>query len=1393
VKLEDLQREVRKLIARFRAEIEAAVDMGHTDISGATEMFLLELFQEAYGLPNLRNLNEERANFPGLDLGDEVTGTAFQITASRGLSKILESLKTVVHEGLHATYPHVKVFVATRKQRTYKQDTIDEATNGKLSFDAKEDVIDPGDLLKRFKTFDLDRLERVAAILRKHFPSESAPTIARALGEAMEHDLTHRYRQAVQRSTFPENAATDSFAELAEVAISEGSEQISRILRRRILLRAARSAALKRHLDTAERLLSAADGLEGPDSDIPARARIAEARGDVEFAVRLLRDEQDVDSVSTLLMVLARRDGDAAALAWAEERAVSLAGLTSNGAIALVQMHLRVERFDDARRALDRLTDSQVTESPYLLLLRSVVLLASVFSRADQGRILGGTPLYIGSATPVLSEPELIARLDAALQDLHHLLPILRELKLPQTTRAAENYVLWCELLHPHRRAQALARLRRDVTEPMKAIHCVQFAFAFDQDFDPGPMEAWLEKRAALGGLSDDELRAALVIRMHGAPARVAQLIASHRQRFQQSLGEALTLIIEVQALAAAKDATSAKVLLEAGKALLDASAMWRLNLEIAKAEGADPVIEHLRVYESTRTTEALRLLVDALMERADHRALGQYAELLYAETSDPRDMECAARAFANAGDDANFLRTMEGFPFLSERDPHLKRRYAWLLLQRGRLKQARQIAEDLRVGQQRDLNLEIALAVESGQWEQLAVPLAAYLDEPTRHDGLTLIRAAHLAHGAGHGPFQQLLAAAVRASPDDAQVLLGAYALAMESGLEEFKPEAHEWFRRALELSGPEGPVQQFELKELLTRQAEWSARSQSIDEAIIRGEMPLIIGAPALGASVVEALLGNFLRNSELADPRQRSLVPAFSGRRAPGRMVDVARVALDISAVLVLGWLGALPKVLAEFDQTLIPAGLLPDLFDGRRRARRAQKSRVIRARRIQSLIGHGLHTLELGISVAPGLAEEIGTELATLIEAARANNGVVLRPAPVHRLGLEEVRDADMSPYAAQLADMHSLLEALKAAGAVDLQTEQLARQYFRLQDAGWPNPVELERTRPIYVDSLSIAYLQATHLLEALIRTFDNVYVDASVANEAAAMVEAERRADDIARMVDAIREAISQADVDGKIVFGPRSARAESDELRDSSTLHLVSDLVDVEAVVVDDRALNKDLIATDGKNHHARAFTSLDVIEELHARRTISSDERLMFRHRLRVAGAALVPVDADEILSAAERSTLQMSAEFRAIRESIGLALIRKAPRFPGEVPWLIALSQATKGAIMEVWKRSSEVERAIALSDAILELRPNVIEWLSCWEGEAPPQWVEAVIRAMTAGLMLPIELSDVELRGAYNEWLDERILGPIRTLEPERYQGVIEHVRSLILNIARNDNE
>jgi hypothetical protein len=641
----------------------------------------------------------------------------------------------------------------------------------------------------------------------------------------------------------------------------------------------------------------------------------------------------------------------------------------------------------------------------------------------------------------------------------------------------------------------------------------------------------------------------------------------------------------------------------------------------------------------------------------------------------------------------------------------------------------------------------------------------------------------------------RDLIDAAVAKGGDDPNVLIGAYTLVLEAGLDEREEEAHGWFRRALDLSGPDGPVKQFELKDLLSQQAEWSEHSRSIGDAVAGGEMPLLVAAPGLRATLVDVLLGNLVRNAAAADSRKRSAITTFSGRRgAPMPVGAVQRLALDTSAVMVLGWLGLLPNVLDAFPEIMIPAGTLYEMFEGRGRIRRFQKSRLRRAEQIRDLIAQKrLKVARTMANPQDALAREIGAELAGLIRSAQANAGIVVRAAPVPRLGLEERRDADVSPYTSVLTDTHTVLRVLQGLGAVDQVTEETAKQYFAVQDKGWTAPPVPRTNQPIYLDSLSLIYLHTVGLLDAVVTSFDDVYIDASAKEDAFALIEHDHHAADVLRVIDDVRSAILKAHASGKIIFGPRWSQAdESVHTSNTPTLHLLGDLCGSDAVVFDDRFLNKEPFVADRAGRRARIVTSLDIIEEFQARGFLSAAERRMHRHRLRISGCCLVPLDAGEIKFAAQRSGQHPSPEFRAIRDSIDLPRMAEIPLFPAEIPWFMTINSAAKTSLVEIWNAEKDQAKAAAIADAIYSIYPKPEDWVACWKGQPPPGWIMAVNRVLRITLALPFELGDdPQTLDRYNEWLERAVLEPMRKSAPESYRAVVEYLKNFVLN-SRNDD-
>src|SRR5258706_7826655 len=84
-----------------------------------------------------------------------------------------------------------------------------------------------------------------------------------------------------------------------------------------------------------------------------------------------------------------------------------------------------------------------------------------------------------------------------------------------------------------------------------------------------------------------------------------------------------------------------------------------------------------------------------------------------------PRILDMPPNAYARVGDNENFLRLVEAHLGIMNADSRLMRHYGWQLMNRGRMKEAARTAELLQATPaDRDLNLEIAIAVEPGEAE---------------------------------------------------------------------------------------------------------------------------------------------------------------------------------------------------------------------------------------------------------------------------------------------------------------------------------------------------------------------------------------------------------------------------------------------------------------------------------------------------------------------------------------------------------------------------------------------------------------------------------------------------------------------------------------------------
>ena len=112
MELQEVQERIRKLMSRFVTDLKTAKAINWTDINHVSENVLIPLFSEIYGHTNLKNLNiSEGSKSPAIDLGDEKTRTAYQITSTPTSQKVKETLEKFVAHRRYEKYDHLIIYI----------------------------------------------------------------------------------------------------------------------------------------------------------------------------------------------------------------------------------------------------------------------------------------------------------------------------------------------------------------------------------------------------------------------------------------------------------------------------------------------------------------------------------------------------------------------------------------------------------------------------------------------------------------------------------------------------------------------------------------------------------------------------------------------------------------------------------------------------------------------------------------------------------------------------------------------------------------------------------------------------------------------------------------------------------------------------------------------------------------------------------------------------------------------------------------------------------------------------------------------------------------------------------------------------------------------------------
>ena len=1195
---------------------------------------------------------------------------------------------------------------------------------------------------------------------------------------AFSEQVTKELDRIIKRRGILVDRAREEIRVLAQQVLGGKYHYANKAIKTKVLYWASRlHAADSKHISLVENYLEELHKLN-PDYDIRIiNALIAEQKGNIDVALQFLRDIDNSDGHSTIWAILNRTRGKQAAVSWFEEQPGHIdpeffTGIGwSNLAVSLAEMGLWEKAADYLAAAQGHLEDW-----PDLAFVEGVIN-AAMLLPVEIRHLALRMNIFHSHIKPVIG-PNIAPRRTRAYECFNRAAKLIAEIGEEDRAEVAKVWLLWLKLTEEKKEISETAS--REVAEAMKdpaqAVDFLPVALAFDVDFDKGPLQRYLMQRKQMGGLKGQEIIAEVLLSEITMTAReYADFLEQEEGRLVTGVPIATLAGKRIEALLADGQIARAKHVLEEHREDFFDD-YDRLRVMILKREGEDARTTLEEIYTRTGDLLDLQNLVQGIYQAGDWTSLRPLAEKLFklerTKFNAWRLVECMQRDPKSGC--ASIVWFFKENPDVADWSDDFKSAKAWAFFYMGQVMEARIINDQLLNVRtdQTDLQLDMNIAIQLGDWERFPTIVDREWSKRDQYSADLLLRLASLAAEADTTASRAIELSKLAASkgPNDPNVLMNASSLVIQLGRDHDADPT--WMSRAADLSSSNGPVHRVDMRTLVQElMPAHRERQRLIERNLLQGEVPLHMAAELLHMPLSRMLIDLPRRNAEQNDGRQRVILPIASGARQIITLQQSWVVGLDITSLMVLGYLDLLRNILNAFNGIVLAPETMVFLLNERRRVRFHQPSRIENAEEIRELIEKGqLKPVTLSIEPPPWLVEEVGRDLADMLEAARINNGHVVHPRPIYQLRTFLEREAVLKEYDDLILSTTDLGRLLVETGKLSGEKYIQARKYLAAHDKGQKVDTLIAASifsAPIYLDDLAITYLQQAGLLQSVCRCGVDLWVLPSMREEQSTLMSANREGERLNNRIDDIRSVLCEALNNGKAVFLPRH---DVDNEMIGSLSGFLADTGSCDVVCIDDRYLNRHSLLTDKKGRNVPITCTLDLISYLEAHGLIDNTKKQASLHRLREGGFAFVPIDPDELerlLRAAlfdQNHQLIESPELRVIRQLLMRICSLHMSQQPAESPYLVRLRLACILTIRRLWQDDFvAVNQAVTLTNWVWKnVLPSPIDW-------------ERTTHLNEGG---------IQIREAYVGHL-ALLFSPMGDLKPMRYEAYLQWVEHAVL--------
>lgn len=1139
-----------------------------------------------------------------------------------------------------------------------------------------------------------------------------------------------------------------------------------------------------------------------PEIEI-AEAFIASKKCSKADALRLLALIDSAQARSASLFVVTQHDGKTEALEWFSATGMQAGDLDADGKHLLLDMQLELADWSGAETTANECTDDDCFQTPILRICLAFTELLKIVPREYRQLVHAQVPFEMNTFE-LAADQVALGTHKRAWQLFRLASDNFAQLGVGQAAKIANGYELWLALRHPDLRDDAIERLSSSLRKPSQSLRLVPFALCFSVELDIEAVEKEIGRQVALnGGTTNDTAVARLSLALKkSSRAEIAKYIAQHKGELEDHIDPRALAFIEIEMLAKSGQSDTARKVLEELSAAVELSSDERARLDLILSEmtEGDLITARQTNYEDSESLTDLRILVNALEEEEDWARLSHFAEKLHVETHSLSSAEQLVVALVKSGRDEDALTFLADNQQLLTNSLKLRSMNCWALYHSGRILRAKEalgsVSREYDTENYRALRYNIAIT--SGNWNELSLIVGDEAEHMNDRSAEQLLQAAYLGFQIGAPAAKTLLFEAANKGCSDANILAAAYFLAANSGLEE-NAEVLAWLHNAAELSGDDGPMYTASLEEILDKQPEQERRQQNAYDIVCNSDAPMFIAAQSLGRSLTEMTLTPMLANQQEPDPRRRVAIPAFSGKRSNSELSFPKVLGLDASSLLLLGGLGLLSPLKNCGCALKVPHSTLQWLFTEKQRSSFHQPSRFYRAQEVQNLLADGkLSKFSPSRKPQYELTTQVGDELSSMLSQAEdvseeetANRAYVVRSFPVPRIGSFLRETADLSAHQEVLVSCLGLVDKLVDLGRISSVEAKRARSFLVLNEKQWPDEPKIQNGATLYLDSLSVSYLQSTGLLDKLSSAGFNVLISSDTIDEIKSLLAYQRMSGQVNEVIEDIREFLQSGITEGIISLGAIQDNEDEHEsdLRNHPTFEAMLLAKNCEAIVIDDRFINQHSNISGTNGSLCPVLTSLDLLKLWQTNGIIDGDTYQEAMVKLRFGGALFLEINLEELIHEIERcdvleGKIQESAELRSIREGFVFARMAGYLSAPKETPWLDRSINTLILAYRQVWSSASEIDRVTASVNWLLPLL-DVRGWLYCFPYNQAQHILHEGRQKHLSILVAPPRGIDDARREQFLQWVDERILRPLKREDKILFNNLVNAQKSFLL--------